>query len=80
MIEVPEVADGQQEDAEIPVREGESERSIPSVQAVFLGYRIRTNNTLLRDQLKIQIDQQWCTVGGARTVGSYPNCRDPRER
>lgn len=53
MVEVPKVADDQQENAEISGVEGENERSLPSPQITFIGYRIRINNNLLRDQLKI---------------------------
>ena len=51
-MEVPEVTDGQQEETEVSVTEGESERSFSSTLRAFYGYRIRMNSILLTDQLK----------------------------
>lgn len=51
MIKVPEVADGQQKDANISDTVSVSERSLAPTQLMFDEYRIRMNKILLRDQL-----------------------------
>lgn len=58
MVKVPGVADCQQDDANVSVTGGESERCIHSARMALLVYRIRTNNTLLTDQLTTQRGQQ----------------------
>lgn len=66
MVEVPGVADRQQEDANISMTGAESKRSVHSTQMALLVYRIRTNNTLLTDQLTTQMGQRWFVTGDGR--------------
>lgn len=51
MVEVPEVADDQQHNADISVTVGGSERSLSPTWIGLIGYRIRMNKILLTDQL-----------------------------
>lgn len=62
MVEVPEVTDGQQKDADISDTAGKSERSLASTQATLGGYRIKTNKILLNDQLTTRVRQQGMLV------------------
>ena len=51
MVEVPEVADDQQHNADISVTVGGSERSLSPTWIGLIGYRIRMNKILLTDHL-----------------------------
>jgi hypothetical protein len=81
MIKVSKVADGQQQDTEVSVTEGESEWSFSSTHRAFCRYRIRMNSPLVTDQLKTQgVSTCASPWQGRANDQTYPYRKDPFER
>lgn len=77
MVEVPEVADGQQKDTDISGKRARVSDPLVSTSMAFDGYRIRINKILLRDQLTTGRQQG---ISQRRTISFHPNRIDPCER
>ena len=82
IVEVPEVADSQEKDADISVVTSENELSPALTQITFVGYLIKINRNFSIDQLEVRPtsakDHLRLKVGDK--TGPYPKRIDSREQ